>query len=62
MSDFNTTLNDLVREQIRAVDDSAVNHWYITGHRVRLTMVSAGWVCPECDASFTIKVVEAQEH
>lgn len=55
MGDFSTTLNDLVRAQIRAVDNSAVNHWYVTGHRVQRAQVPAGWACPECDASFTIK-------
>lgn len=55
MSDFNTALNDLVRAQVRAVDLSAVNHWYITGHRVQPTQAPAGWDCPECDASFAVK-------
>lgn len=55
MSDFSTALNDLVRAQIRAVDNSAVNHWYVTGHRVALTTITPGWECPECDASFTVK-------
>ena len=55
MGDFSTRLNDLVRAAVRATDLSAVNHWYITGHRVALTSVPAGWACPECDASFTVK-------
>lgn len=55
MSDFNTVLNEMVRAQVRAVDLSAVNHWYITGHRVALIMNPTGWACPECDAGFTIK-------